>query len=89
MGVVYKPYVSMGDCSGLRSEEQAVCSQTYPSYQVAIISLGTADEEEMTEAFTPRFLRPCTNNHGLPGGDKKLSCSYSCLMLALVVHDDD
>ena len=55
----------MDDCSGFRLEEQAVYSQSYPSYQVAIISLGTADEEDMTEAFTPRFLRPCTNNHEL------------------------
>ena len=85
MGVVYRPYVNMDDCS----EQEAVCSQNYPSYRVAIISLGTADEEEMTGAFTPQFPRSCTNNHGLPGEDKKLSSSYSCLMLVLLVHDDD
>ena len=49
---------------------------------VTIISLGTSAEEEVTEAFTPRFLRPCTNNYDLPVGDKKLSCNYSfsCLL---------
>ena len=76
----------MDDGSGFRSDQKNKLSVArYPSYRVAIISMGRSDKEEMTVAFTPRFLRPCTNNYDLPGGDKKLCC---CLMLVLVVHDD-
>ena len=55
---------------------------------IAIISLVAADEEEMniystiSEAMHALMII-------LFGGDKKLSCTYSCFMLVLVVHDKD